>query len=213
MLVDIDELIPHPRNYRSHPPDQLVHIMQSIRENGVYRNVVVSKDNVILAGHGVVEALKLLGETQVPVHYIDIESTDDRAIKILVSDNTITHFGENDDRLLSELLKEIKDSSAEALLGTGFDDMMLANLVMTTRPAEEIETFDAAAEWVGLPEYEVKEKTHRVIVQFETVQDKEDFAQRLGADISLERITVSTWWPPREREDTQSLEYLYEQSS
>ena len=48
-----DQLKPHPRNYRDHPQDQIDHLIQSIRENGFYRNVVVANDNTILAGHGV----------------------------------------------------------------------------------------------------------------------------------------------------------------
>jgi hypothetical protein len=58
-LIAIKELKPHPRNYRSHPEDQLVHLVNSIKQHGFYRNVVVAKDNTILAGHGVVPSFKL----------------------------------------------------------------------------------------------------------------------------------------------------------
>lgn len=50
--VDPKRLKPHPRNYRGHPDDQLAHIERSIRDNGVYRNVLVARDYTILAGHG-----------------------------------------------------------------------------------------------------------------------------------------------------------------
>lgn len=52
--VPIKELRPHPRNYRSHPEDQLEELMASLDENNQYRNVVIAWDNTILAGHGVV---------------------------------------------------------------------------------------------------------------------------------------------------------------
>ena len=42
----IADLTEHPRNYRRHPEDQVIHIEQSIREHGLYRNVVVARDGV-----------------------------------------------------------------------------------------------------------------------------------------------------------------------
>ena len=54
----LTKLKPHPDNYADHPADQIDHIKQSITLFGVYRNIVVSKDNYILAGHGVVEAAR-----------------------------------------------------------------------------------------------------------------------------------------------------------
>jgi ParB-like chromosome segregation protein Spo0J len=57
-LVDINLIKPHPKNYKKHPQDQLEHICKSIRENGIYRNILIANDNIILAGHGVYEACK-----------------------------------------------------------------------------------------------------------------------------------------------------------
>ena len=54
--IDIEKLIPHPDNYKEHPDQQLDHIIRSIEDHGFYRNVVIAKDNTILAGHGVVLA-------------------------------------------------------------------------------------------------------------------------------------------------------------
>ena len=65
-LTDVSLLKPHPENYKKHPQDQLEHISKSIQENGIYRNIVISNDNVILAGHGVFEACKRLGFVKVP---------------------------------------------------------------------------------------------------------------------------------------------------
>jgi ParB-like chromosome segregation protein Spo0J len=50
--ASLTDLKPHPRNYRTHSDDQLKHLIQSIKEHGFYRNVVVIKDGTILAGHG-----------------------------------------------------------------------------------------------------------------------------------------------------------------
>ena len=61
VMTSVEDLTPHPQNYRDHPQDQIAHIVRSIEEHGFYRNVVVAKDNTILAGHGVVQAAQQLG--------------------------------------------------------------------------------------------------------------------------------------------------------
>lgn len=208
-MVEIASLRPHPRNYKAHPDDQLEHIMQSIRENEVYRNVVIARDGTILAGHGVVKAAQKLGRTRIAVRRLDLDPNEPRAIKVMTSDNEVAHLGDVDDRALSELLKEIKDFDVAGLLGTGYDEMMLANLVMVTRPASEIADFDAAAEWVGLPEYEDGEQSKfKLIITFREADDRELFANtfKLQIDKKQERVWT-TRWPFTEREDLASLRF------
>ncbi len=124
--VSLDTLKSHPRNYRAHPDDEIEHLMESIRSNGVYRNVVIAQDGTILAGHGVVTAARRLGLETLPVYRTSYGPDDLRAIKLLVSDNEISHLAMSDDRALTELLRELKEADID-LLGTGYDDMMLAS--------------------------------------------------------------------------------------
>ena len=201
--VAVSELKPHPKHYREHPDDQLDHIVQSIKDNGHYRNVVIAKDNIILAGHGVVKASNKMGLKTIPVVRLDVPHTNKKAMKVLTGDNEIAHLGIVDDRLLSELLKDIKDSDITGLLGTGYDDAMLANLVMVSRPASEIEDFDAAAEWVGMPEYEKGEKPLQLIINFANAEDREKFAKLVGSPVTDK--TKSIWFPHRDKDDESSL--------
>src|ERR1700691_2774418 len=60
-------LKPTPRNARLHPKKQLHQIAASIREFGFNSIVVIDEDDVILVGHGRVEAARLAGLTSVPV--------------------------------------------------------------------------------------------------------------------------------------------------
>ena len=177
-LTDVSLLKPHQENYKKHPQDQLEHISKSIQENGIYRNIVISNDNVILAGHGVFEACKRLGFVKVPTLKININSSDPRAIKLLISDNEISHLAEIDQIKLSDMLKTINDNNT--LLGTGYDDMMLSNLLFTTRPESEIKDFDAAAEWVGMPDYEPSTLPKKIIVSFKNDQDRDAFGKILN---------------------------------
>lgn len=213
IMVPIEDLKPHPRNYRSHPDDQLEHIIQSIRDNGFYRNIVVTQDGVILAGHGVVEASKKLGIQQVPVITLPIDADDPRALKVLAGDNMVSHLAQDDDRMLTELLKELSEEQEAGLLGTGFDDMMLANLLMVTRPETEIADIDEAAEWVGMPDHDPGELQVKLVIQFRSEADRTALLKKLDqADIDVEgKATISTWYPPKERNDLASLEWSEEQ--
>tara|TARA_A100000172_G_scaffold80079_1_gene68648 strand:- start:349 stop:1668 length:1320 start_codon:yes stop_codon:yes gene_type:complete len=200
--MSVANLKPHPKNYKAHPADQLEHLKQSITDNGIYRNVIVAKDNTILAGHGVVKAAQALGLTSVPVLKLDLESDSIEAVKLLTADNEVSHLGEVDDRALSNILKEIMENSD--LLGTGYDEMMLQNLLYVTRPASEIKTTDHAAEWMGMPDYEISEEAKKLIINFETYEDKKVFCEQNNF-LFNEKGTESIWFPEKERRDITSV--------
>jgi len=121
----------------------------------------------------------------------------------------MAHLGMVDDRALTELLKEIKDFDADGLLGTGFDEMMLANLVFVTRSTDEIADFDAAAEWVGLPEYEDPGNNPKIILNFQNEDDRTEFIRKSGIGITKagKSHKWTAWWPPRERNDLSSIQF------
>ena len=216
-FVNIEELIPHPRNYVHHPADQLEHIAESIRANGIYRNVVIANDGTILAGHGVVAAARQLEYAVIPVIRLTIDPDDPRALKLLASDNEISHLGEMNDRALTELLKEVKDTHPSGLLGTGYDERMLASLVMVTRPQDEIEDFSAAAEWVGMPEFVGEHEAHKrycMMVYFDTPEDRRDLIEKITtidpeftSPSSDTKTAFSVWWPPRPHDDASSIRF------
>ena len=60
------ELRPYDRNARTHSPKQIAEIAASIKAFGFNNPVLIDKDNGIVAGHGRVEAAKLLGLASVP---------------------------------------------------------------------------------------------------------------------------------------------------
>jgi hypothetical protein len=126
--VELDQLHPHPQNYRSHPDEQLHHIRESLLAHGYYRPVVVARDNTILAGHGVVQAAQELGLTVAPVVRLDLDPMDPRALKVLTGDNELARIAIDDDQLLVQLLEVIQAEDQAGLLGTGYDDDSLAAL-------------------------------------------------------------------------------------
>ena len=202
--VDVSTLKPHPRNYVSHPEDQLEHIVNSIKEHGFYRNVLIARDGTLLAGHGVIEACKKLGITQVPVHRLDLDPDHPLALKVLVGDNEISHLRQVDDRVLTNLLKEIGDADITTLLGTGYDEQMLAGLLLATRTSDEIPDIDAASEWAGaeMPDYDPGKQALRIVVLFKEEKDRQSFIDYIGAEKFARVFTKdgkkqasSIWWP------------------
>lgn len=207
-MVQVADLKAHPRNYRKHPADQLEHLAQSLREHGVYRNVVATKDGTLLAGHGVVEAARLIGLTELPVVRLDLSPDDPKAIKLLTADNELSLRAEIDDRLLADLLKQVQLEDIDGLLGTGYDEAMLTNLLFVTRPASEIEDYDEAAEWVGLPDYDAPEPPLRLVVYFHSEEDRATVLDLLDVDNPIKQgAGLTTWWPEEAREDPSALRF------
>ncbi|MCP4897335.1 MAG: ParB N-terminal domain-containing protein [bacterium] len=203
-LILISDLKPHPRNYRDHPEDQIEHLMQSIREHGIYKNIVTARELTILAGHGLVEAAAKMEIEAVPAVVKDIDPYDPLALKLLAADNFLPYFAEDDDRALTELLKEIAD--VDTLFGTGFDEQMLAALAMVTRPAEEIEDIDAAAEWLGMPEFESDPTRISLVLHFDNEDMRTELIRDMGLTITNKvRKAWSAKYPPQPKDDVRSV--------
>ncbi len=202
--VAIEKLKTHSQNYRSHPEDQVKHINKSITKFGIYKNLVVAKDYTILTGHGVLQTAKEMGLTKIPVVVLEVEPDSEDALSVLIGDNEIGKLAEVDDRLLTVLLKQVND--LEGLLGTGFDEMMLANLVMVTRPEGEIKDLKEATEWVGMPEYEASESEFKIIVHFKSQKDLKKFFTVIGQEVSEKNKSI--WYPEnKEKSDKKSIRF------
>jgi ParB/Sulfiredoxin domain len=207
-VVRLAALHPHPRNYRGHPQDQIAHLVESLKEHGVYRNVVAARDGTILAGEGIWRAAQAAGLTEMPIQRMDLAPDEPRAIKLLVGDNELSHLAEDNDRLLSDLLKQVRETDTAGLLGTGYDETMLANLVMVSRPEKEVADFDAAKEWVGMPQFDTGEKVAaKLVVSFRSETDAKAFFERLGVEKQAFSKVMSMWYPPRERDDVSSVRF------
>jgi hypothetical protein len=169
---------------------------------------VIAKDGTILAGHGVYKAALKLGMKEMPVIRLNIDPDSPRALKVLIGDNEIGHLAEIDDRALTEMLKQIKTDDIDGLLGTGYDESMLANLLFVTRPASEIADMNEAAQWAGMPGYEEGEEIIKLIIGFRTPHDRECFVKE--AKLRIDKRESKTWmtrWPFTERHDLASQKF------
>jgi hypothetical protein len=222
-VVDAGVLKPHPRNYKTHPKEQLDHLVTSIREHGFYRNVVVARDYTILAGHGVVQAVQSMGmfgidghgDTRVPIVKLDIDPDDPRALKLLVADNELGKMADANDRQMSELLRDVM--TADDLLGTGFDEQSLAGLLMVTRSKAEIAAKDHSSEWIGMPEYQSTPEPFKLVMNFDDEAGRLAFMKSIGVQQGhLGRCEGRTWtlrWPLRERADLYALRFEFDEAA
>ena len=113
--VDTYTLVPYVKNAKEHPQEQVLKIADSITEFGFQQPIVVDKNNVIIVGHGRLEAAKKLGMEQVPVLVVDL--TDEQAKAYRLADNKLNESAWDMDLVIEEL-KELSLPMAEL---TGFD--------------------------------------------------------------------------------------------
>lgn len=206
--IAINRLRPHPKQYRDHPDDQVDHLVASLEQFGFYRNIIVARDLTILGGHGIVEAMKRLGQDKVMAVVLDIDPDSPRALKVLAGDNYLSSFALDDDRMLTELLSEVQ--AADSLLGTGFDDLNLSALIMVSRTAGEIAALDASGEWAGMPAFDIPENTPILLIHFETEEQREQLVEQLGIVPKRGHRVWSGWWPTRQRIDRRAVRWQEE---
>lgn len=90
---EIAALRPYSRNARTHSRKQLKQIAASIERFGFTNPVLVSDDGEIIAGHGRVEAAKLLGITSVPTLALSHLSEAERRAYVLADNKLALNAG------------------------------------------------------------------------------------------------------------------------
>ena len=123
-----ERLRPSPNNARTHSKKQLKQIARSIERFGFVNPVLISDDFEIIAGHGRVEAAKILGLRQVPtVRLSNLSPADRRAY--VITDNRLAELAGWDRELLASELQGLVELQFDDIELTGFSlgeiDLML----------------------------------------------------------------------------------------
>ena len=116
--LSISSLKPYARNARTHSKKQIKQIAASIERFGFTNPVLVSDDGEIIAGHGRVEAAKLLGWKQVPTIALSHLSETERRAYVL-ADNKLALNAGWDKEILAIELQALSDLNFDVEL-TGF---------------------------------------------------------------------------------------------
>lgn len=123
-IVEVQEvavavLKPYERNAKIHSGEQVQKIADSIKEFGFLSPCLIDREKNIIAGHGRVEAAKLLGLETVPCVFIEGLSDEQRRAYIL-ADNKLTEMGEWDMDLVMSELSDL-DAAGFDIEVTGFE--------------------------------------------------------------------------------------------
>lgn len=118
--VPVEKLTFDPANARKHSDANLAAIAQSLKEFGQRKPIVVTGDNVIVAGNGTVEAAVLVGITDVAVVRVPDDWSADQVKAFALADNRSAELAEWNPEVLSAQLLELEEAGfdVEAL---GFD--------------------------------------------------------------------------------------------
>src|SRR6266446_10706276 len=99
-FLPISDLATNRRNARTHSPRQIQEIARSIEMFGFNNPVLIDECNQIIAGHGRVEAAKLLGRERVPTLRIGHLSDQDKR-GFVVADNRLAEKAGWDPEILA----------------------------------------------------------------------------------------------------------------
>lgn len=109
--MKIDELTPHPKNPRKHPEEMMKKLEESIYQFGFNNPILISKDNMIIAGHARVLAAQRLGMDEVPAIVLPLDGA--KADAYLILDNKLCEMSQWDAELLLDMIDTIDASGLD----------------------------------------------------------------------------------------------------
>jgi DNA methylase/ParB-like nuclease domain len=118
-ILPVDRLTPYKGNARTHSRQQIRQIAESIQRFGFNNPVLIDDNGEIIAGHGRVEAAKLLGLNVVPTLRLSHLSAAEKRAYVL-ADNRLAEKAGWDREILAIELQGLLDLDFEVEL-TGFD--------------------------------------------------------------------------------------------
>jgi DNA modification methylase len=185
-MVSITSLKPATRNARTHSKNQIGEIARSMERFGVINPIIVDARDRIVAGHGRLEAAKLLGLKSVPT--IRIKNLSDTELRAyMLADNRIAESAGWDKQLLAIELSELQITLPEIGLDlsiTGFEpdelDRIFGDFTESQNSTEAIpEIAENATARLGDLYHLGK---HRLIVG--DARDRSVYDRLMGSDIA-----------------------------
>ncbi|WP_281017533.1 MULTISPECIES: DNA methyltransferase [unclassified Minwuia] len=117
--VEVERIKPNPRNPKTHAAKQIGQIVASICEFGFCNPILADEQDRIIAGHGRLEAARLLGMATVPlIRLAGLTAAQKTALAL--ADNRIAENAGWDSELLALEIESLVDTDVE-LTVTGFE--------------------------------------------------------------------------------------------
>jgi site-specific DNA-methyltransferase (adenine-specific) len=111
--IQILKLTPDPKNARKHDDKNLDAIKGSLTQFGQRKPIVISQDNVIVAGNGTVEAAKRLGWTEIEAVRVPSNWSADQIKAFALADNRTAELAVWDELVMAGQLLELQEAGFE----------------------------------------------------------------------------------------------------
>lgn len=139
--LPVDKIKPRPTNPRTHSKKQMQQIAASIQEFGFTNPILLDDEDLIIAGHGRVEAAKLIGLTDVPTIKLS-NMTEAQVRAYVIADNKLAENAGWDRKLLALEFQYLGELNIDLDLAlTGFElpeiDLMISELSANDNSADE----------------------------------------------------------------------------
>lgn len=119
----VRDLISYSANSRTHSDDQVQQIVDSIKEFGFTNPLLIDDNNMIIAGHGRLEAALKLGLDTVPCVVLDGLTADQKRAYV-IADNKLALNADWDICILQDEFEKLKDVDFNIeLTGFGLDEL------------------------------------------------------------------------------------------
>jgi hypothetical protein len=178
-MVKIDRLIPYEYNARDHSEEQIQQIAASITEFDFLAPIIVDEKFNILAGHGRLQAARLLGMETVPcVEHNHL--TEDQKAAYILADNKIAEAATwNRSRLREEIERLTKIQKVD-LTVAGFNNLDIERILQGRSPANPNNIYTRKIE---APTYEPRNRTPTVKELYDDSKTKQLQQEITEADI------------------------------
>jgi ParB-like chromosome segregation protein Spo0J len=131
--VDITSLEFDSNNTRIHPVANIETLKKSLERFGQQKPIVVSKDNIVLAGNGTLQAAKALGWKTIVIWRSELTGMEATAYSI--ADNRASELASWNEQALAQQLNDLQLFEADLVAATGFEPQAVADLMRTLEPA------------------------------------------------------------------------------
>jgi ParB family transcriptional regulator, chromosome partitioning protein len=122
--VAVSALKADPNNARKHDNANLEAIAGSLEQFGQRKPIVVTKDNVVVAGNGTLAAAISIGWKEIELVRIPSDWTSNQIKAFALADNRTAELAEWDHETLGSQLLELKESDF-SISSFGFDDVAI----------------------------------------------------------------------------------------
>jgi len=195
-LVPLEALAPNQNNPRVIRDEQFQKLVKSLKEFPEMlqvRPIIADSNGIVLGGNMRLRAAQEAGLES--VHAVHVDWSEEKQLEFMIKDNV--GFGEWD---------------WEALANE-WTDLPLTEWALPVWNLEQAKVIEGVNdldndEWVGMPEFEVAEEGLKIIIRFESEQDRQQFVDQHKMEFNHKTNGAwSTWHPFKPQRDRNAFQY------